>query len=301
MRNRTIILLSLIALALPNFAQDDAPPPPKKEGVQITFLPPPLEGTVSLGIYDAAGKLVRTLHREATQKDFVVGLNGFITRWDGRDDAGQLLAPGKYSARGWMVGNLAIEGVAFHCNDWMKDDDSPRIARVVGVKNAGRDDVHIILRGVDGKEQTMGWSLVKEGAVPPKIEVTADVEDGKVVVRKAGSSHTVALGDGESAVAVSVGHGGHVWAIVESPAGREVRAYSEEGEFLRRLAYAKDEPAPKQIAASHWSEMIFLLDENDREQRLRALVLVAGEGKEAVSTWKAIQPCRHCSQWSSKN
>ena len=290
MPKRLLTLMALFALALPTFAQEDAPPPPlKKDGIQITFLPPPLEGTVSLGIYDSTGKLVRTLHREATQKDFVVGLNGFITRWDGRDDAGLPLAPGKYSARGWMVGDLAVEGVAFHCNDWMKGDDSPRIARVLAVKNDGRDDMHILLRGVDGKEQTMGWNLAKDGGEPPKIEVVATVEDGKLSVGNGSATHAVALGDGERAVAASVGHGGHVWAIVESPAGREVRAYSAEGEFMRRLAYAKDEPVPKQIAASHWSEMIFLLDENDREQRLRALVLIVeGAGKEPVSTWKTV-------------
>lgn len=299
MRNRIAILFAFLALVLPVFAQEDAPPPPKKDGVQITFLPPPLEGTVSLGIYDGAGKLVRTLHREATQKDFVVGLNGFITRWDGRDDTGQPLPPGKYSARGWMVGDLAIEGVAFHCNDWMKGDDSPRITRVLAVKNDGRDNINIVLRGMDGKEQTLGWNLAKEGAEPPKIEVAASVADGKLSVGKGDAMHVVALGERERAVAASVGRGGNVWTIVESPAGREVRAYSAEGEFVRRLAYAKGEPAPKQIAASHWSETIFLLDENEHEQRLRSLVLVAakdaesppiaeGAGKEPVSTWKTV-------------
>ncbi len=299
MPKRLLTLMALFALALPTFAQEDTPPPPpKKDGVQITFLPPPLEGTVSLGIYDGAGKLVRTLHREATQKDFVVGLNGFITRWDGRDDAGQLLPPGKYSARGWMVGDLAIEGVAFHCNDWMKGDDSPRIARVLAVKNDGRDNINITLRGADEKEQTLGWNLAKEGAEPPKIEVAASVADSKLFVGKGEAMHVVALGEGERAVAASVGRGGNVWAIVESPAGREVRAYSEEGEFVRRLAYAKGEPAPKQIAASHWSDTIFLLDENEHEQRLRSLVLVAakdaapsvveGATKEPVSTWKTV-------------
>ncbi|MFM7918639.1 MAG: hypothetical protein ACKPJJ_00365, partial [Planctomycetaceae bacterium] len=47
------------------------------------------EGTISLGIYNKSGTLVRTLFKEASDKDFTVGLNGFITQWDGKDDAGQ--------------------------------------------------------------------------------------------------------------------------------------------------------------------------------------------------------------------
>src|SRR5213593_2271905 len=33
--------------------------------VRISFLPPPLEGTISLGIYDGNGTLVRVLHQQA--------------------------------------------------------------------------------------------------------------------------------------------------------------------------------------------------------------------------------------------
>ena len=104
-------------------------PPPS--GVRITFLPPPMEGTLSLGIYDAAGKLVRVLARDATEKDFTIGLNGLITTWDGRDDGGRALAKGTYSARGFAVGALDVEGVAMHCNDWVNDDESLRVRRVL--------------------------------------------------------------------------------------------------------------------------------------------------------------------------
>ena len=87
------------------------------EPVRITFLPPPLEGTLSLGIHDKAGKLVRTLHREATEKAFTVGLNGFITHWDGKDDAGTVLAAGKYFARGFAVGAVQFKGCLLYTSD----------------------------------------------------------------------------------------------------------------------------------------------------------------------------------------
>ena len=112
-------LTGLLALLLSSFilhpssftSAQDEPPPPKHPGMQITFLPPPMEGTLSLGIYDKKGKLVRVLAREATEKDFVVGLNGLITFWDGKDDTGKPMSPGLYSARGYSVGAVVkLEG-----------------------------------------------------------------------------------------------------------------------------------------------------------------------------------------------
>jgi hypothetical protein len=268
-------LSALLALAFPVFAQDPGRPVPRKgEGLPIMFLPPPMKGTISLGIYNRAGKLVRILHREAGESEFQVGENGLLTRWDGCDDAGQILPPGKYTASGWMVGDLGVEGVAFHGNDWIKDE-SPRYQRVTEVKNVGRDQVRVTLRTVDGKDETLGWNLSQEGVAPPKIEIEGVIDDGQLVIRKGEAKQPVMLGEGAKALSAVAGSGARVWTIVETPGGREVRAYSAQGEFLRRLAYQKGEPQPRQIAASQWSEMIFLLEENATEQRLRSLTLGA--------------------------
>ena len=67
-----------------------------------------MEGTISLGIYDSTGKLVRTLHRAATGDEFVAALDGYITHWDGLDDSGKPLPPGQYSAKGYMVGDVTV-------------------------------------------------------------------------------------------------------------------------------------------------------------------------------------------------
>jgi hypothetical protein len=295
---RSTILATLIATALPVFAQTTGdstqpPAPPEKDGVRITFVPPPMEGTVSVGVYGGDGKLVRTLHKEATKKDFTVGTNGFITNWDGKDDEGKDVAPGKYVVRGWMVGDLGVEGVAYHGNDWMKADDSPRVLRVIGVKNVGQDEIHVWLEHIRGEQLEFSWSTKKEGAEPSKIETLAVVDSGKLQIRKPGAEPLeVALAEGEKAIAATVGYGNAVWVIVELPGGREVRAYSSTGEFLRRLSYAKDEPLPQQIAASMWGETIYLVEENTGEQRLRALALgstpdaTAKDG--AKSTWKVV-------------
>ena len=263
----------LLALAFAALAQDNVP---------IIFLPPPMEGTIALGIFDGTGKLVRVLHREAVVDDFKQGENGLIARWDGRDDTGQPVPRGKYGVHGWATGNLGVEGVAFHGNDWIKEE-SPRFTRVISVNGVGRDEVQVKMRTSDGKEETLGWKLARPGDAPQPNDVTAAIEDEKLIIRRAGESTPVILGDGESPVACVSGYGGRIWAIIETPEGREVRAYSSEGEFLRHLPYQKGEPQPVQIAASQWSEMIFLLDENNTGQRLRSLALGTSDQQSATS------------------
>jgi len=89
-----------------------APPAPAAasgRSVRISFLPPPLEGKISLGIYDTKGELIRVLHREASFNDFTIGADALVTKWDGKDDTGSDRPAGKYHARGFLVGALKIE------------------------------------------------------------------------------------------------------------------------------------------------------------------------------------------------
>ena len=73
-----------------------------------------MEGAISVGIYDQAGKLVRVLHQNAQLNDFAIGADALATRWDGKDDGRQDLPPGRYHARGYLIGPLKREdlGVA---------------------------------------------------------------------------------------------------------------------------------------------------------------------------------------------
>ncbi|MEK0451307.1 MAG: FlgD Ig-like domain [Verrucomicrobiota bacterium] len=291
---RPVFLAALLVASSGVFAQDKpaAAAPAltgaSANGVSISFVPPPMDGTLSVGVYDAAQKLVRTLHSEATKKDFTIGVNGFITKWDGKDNAGAELPPGKYSVRGWMVGDIGVEGIAYHGNDWMRADDSPRVVRAVGVKNVGTDEIHVWLEHVRGEQLEFSWSMKKAGAPTPKIDITPVVENGAIHIRKEGADAVeIALAEGERAIAATPGFENTTWAIVETAAGREVRAYTASGEFARRLAYGQGEPAPQQIAASYWSETIFLIEEGGGEQRVRALALGADK-KDAKAAWKVV-------------
>ena len=88
------------------------PTPYPARSVRVSFVPPPLEGTLSLGIYDSAGKLVRVLHQQVTLDAFTIGADALQTKWDGKDNDGQDLPAGKYSARGYVVGPLQLENLA---------------------------------------------------------------------------------------------------------------------------------------------------------------------------------------------
>jgi hypothetical protein len=293
MRGCAAIGAAILALGCTALAQDDldAPPPdaPKKDGVQITFLPPPMEGAINLGVYDSTGKLVRTLQRDATPKNFTIGLNGLIMRWDGRNDVGEPLPPGKYAVRGWTVGDLHVDGVAFHGNEWVKDD-GPHYTQMLRFQKDDRGVWQVVLSDGAGTEYAVAVGGDQAEVAPAASKVEAGVEDGKLFIRQGEARTPVMLAEGEKAVKASVGLVGNVWAIVETSAGREVRSYSPVGEFLRRLAYRMDEPPPFDLAASATADAVLLLEKKDGEQRFR--ILAQPESTTGGSTWKTIDQKR---------
>ena len=95
--------------AQPSPTPEQTPSPSPAKSVRISFIPPPMDGTISLGIYDQTGKIVRVLHQNARLNDFAIGADALVTRWDGKDDGHQELPNGRYRARGYMVGPLKRE------------------------------------------------------------------------------------------------------------------------------------------------------------------------------------------------
>lgn len=96
---------SATATASPSPAETPSP----SRNVRISFVPPPLEGTISLGIYDKSGKLVRVLFQQANLSNFTIGPDALVTQWDGKSDDGMDLPAGKYRGRGYLVGQLKME------------------------------------------------------------------------------------------------------------------------------------------------------------------------------------------------
>lgn len=275
-----VTALLCVGMSLP--AQQSPSPeasPPSSRGARISFLPPPTEGTLSLGIYDAKGKLVRTLHREADVDEFEIGSDSLSTTWDGKNDGGESMPAGKYQARGYAVGEIAVDGVGYFFNDWVTDENSPRVTKITSIKAS--DD-----------------GLTGVGAVASGATVTLLVDekgDVKTTREEAAAEAPCNAAAGLPGVAEPLdcdsGRERTLWVIDRAGAGSaqtEVKQFSAGNELLRRLAIAPDDPQPRQIAASRKADRIFLLEESDAMQRTRGLSLVAtkNDAGQAVSDWK---------------
>src|SRR5207253_9772346 len=80
--------------------------------VRVSSRPPPIEGTISPRNDDEADHLVRVLHQERELDEFAIGADALVAKWDGKDDDGFELPPGKYSARGFLVSPVKVEEIS---------------------------------------------------------------------------------------------------------------------------------------------------------------------------------------------
>lgn len=247
------------------------------KSVRISFLPPPLDGTISLGIYDSSGHLVRVLEREAELEDFEVGQDSLSTIWDGRNDKDEPLPPGKYHARGFAVATADVDGIGFFFNDWVTDDESLRIMKISSLAIAN--------------------GLPVLSVKVPGASVSTAMLDA--------SGHVAATGTGElhsekchaeaeppqiiDPISCDSGKDGTRWIIDRVAPGSpqtEVEQFSREKELLRRMPIPPDDPQPREIAASKDADTIFVLEENGPTQRLRSLTLTPQAKDKEHSDWK---------------
>ena len=271
----------VIAIAIASaHAQESPSPTPAARSIRISFVPPPLDGTISLGVYDAKGKLVRVLFREADINEFTIGSDALSTSWDGKDDSGENVPPGKYSAHGFVVGDLKIEGVGFFFNDWISSAEGPRFSHIRSLAVNDED----LLLAVDLVPPSAGHVLYEVGDKSVKLKDT-DAEP------KASTPPAAAASDIDP-IAAAPGRENSRWVIDRTEKGAstiEVKQFSSKGDFLRRLPVSPNEPRPKAIAASLTGDKIYLLEEDSARQRVRGLSLAATKtdgSEQPVSEWK---------------
>jgi hypothetical protein len=261
-------------------ATPEPKPTPSERSVRISFLPPPLDGTISLGIYDAKGKLVRVLHREADINEFTIGADALSTTWNGKDDAGENVPAGKYSAHGFVVGDLKVEGVGFFFNDFVTNDDSPRIRHLNSVRLQD-NELHLEADLLRDERATLVCD--PKGAVLRKLslDVATPCEEKPPIPNVV---QTIDCG---------IGMNDTLWLIdnLDGGARREIKQLSKTRELLRRMAIEEAEPQPQAIAASTAEDRIFLVegDAHSPVNRLRALSLAESKTEGAnseVSDWK---------------
>jgi hypothetical protein len=283
MTKRIASALLVIALLGSALAQESPTPTATAapRNIRISFVPPPLDGTISLGVYDEKGKLVRVLFREADINEFTIGSDSLSTTWDGKDDAGDNVPPGKYTAHGFVVGDLKIEGVGFFFNDWIASAEAPRFSRI---HSLALHDENLLL-AVDLVPPGAGHVVYDVAEKTVKLK-DADAEDSKA------SSPSAAAASDIDPIATVPGRENSRWVIDRTEKGAstiEVKQFSSNGDFLRRLPISPNEPQPKAIAASLKEDKIYLLEEDNARQRVRGLSLAATktEGSDQpVSEWK---------------
>ena len=249
--------------------------------IPLRFALPPLDGTISLGIYDAAGKLVRVLHREEGIDDFTAGNDALETTWDGNDDNDNPLPNGKYSARGYVVGALAVEGIDYFFNDWVTDENSPHLRRLTQLwKENGELRIDTELAG--GKKTAFACDP-SNGAILNEVTPGDDRHCKQAPI----------LANVVDVIDCASGKDGTTWSVDALASGgpRQVRQIARGHEVLRRLEYAADDPQPELIEASATEEKIYLVEQNRSLQRFRGLALLqtrTASVEGVVSEWKGF-------------
>ncbi len=284
--------------------------------VPISFLPPPLENaTYSLGVYETkSGKLVRRLQEIAPEGAFTVGLNGLMTDWDGKDDEGKAVAPGRYAARGYAVGALKIEGVEIRGNDWAESDENLRIGRIEAIAFLPTTrGLGVIATMADGaarvacfdEKGALRW-IGKPLATPPRK--SSALPPSGYSLRTAGADGDLLMTDREvyrvsdgqppsefvypipsEPRYISDGKDGTRWQIEDGVLNQFT--YPPQGKnALRQLVPNKEEPIPVAVSADRTSDRFYLLEETEGWQRVRGLswVETKEENGKPVSTWQTF-------------
>jgi hypothetical protein len=176
----------------PPVAPEQTPSASPARSVRISFVPPPLEGTISLGIYDANAILVRVLHQEAQLNEFTIGADALVTQWDGKNDDGEDLPTGKYRARGYLVGLLKVEDLGHLAES--PPQKSPSSVKVKLMPNPLANDKRSIIEVAAGVDSDGSYLKTADGL--PLFTVNESPNLTRVLVVKAGEKSIQIWQDG---------------------------------------------------------------------------------------------------------
>jgi hypothetical protein len=156
----------------PSPTPEQTPSPSPARSVRISFIPPPMDGTISLGIYDQAGKIVRVLHQNAQLNDFAIGADALVTRWDGKNDGNQDAPSGRYHARGYLVGPLKREDLG---ETSPPTEFEANVVKVRLVRNPLRKDKRPVVELGIGSNSEGSYLKTSDGLPLFKISETSNV------------------------------------------------------------------------------------------------------------------------------
>jgi len=152
---------------------EQTPSPSPARSVRISFIPPPMDGAISLGIYDQAGKMVRVLHENAQLDDFTIGPDSLVTRWDGKDDGQQDSPSGRYHARGYLVGPIKREDLGETSTP--PTEIEANVVKVRLVRNPLRKDKRAVVELGIGFNSEGSYLKTSDGLPLLKISETPNV------------------------------------------------------------------------------------------------------------------------------
>ncbi len=273
---QALLLAALMGSAPAQDASDEAVPErASKPPVAIVFTPPDLEGDIVLGIFDGRGKLRRTLRYAPESPELTIDTNGYIARWDGRDDAGGLCPAGRYEARGFVVGEeVAVEGRDFHFNDWMAEDRIP----ATGVKLC------------EWREGFGVELITPKGSVFRRIQADGSLAD--MASPQFGSLRSMPAGMLAAKSAWATGRDGTMWGILDLDGQRAVLQVGKDGDALRVLRIPRDEPQPVEVLASSAEDAILLNEKGDdgtlRVRMLRRSDQSTTENGRVTADWEVV-------------
>lgn len=303
-----ILLVAALGLLCPGLL-----PAQEKPAVQVEIVPPPLEGTVSIGVFDAKGKCVRVLAKNAAQDSLPAALNGWAISWDGKTTDGREAAAGNYEIRGCIVGNeVKADGVAWHFNDWL-DPEHPEDAPT------GIEDVELLPDGDFAVQFGSKWSVFtpdgsrrgisahpersKSGsAIAVKGNQTACFDGSKLWLWKGGEPEELPIHPDGEILDLTFGGESTLWWIAKTPEGRTLHSLNLADEKERELVPDDSSGTMSAISVSADDHTIALLNRDEQATTFRILRLIdqpPGEKSEPgqiISVWKTllqrqITPC----------
>jgi hypothetical protein len=132
-----------------------------------------MDGTISLGIYDQAGRLVRILDQNAQLNDFTIASDSLVTRWDGKDDGHQDLPSGRYHAHGYLVGPIKREDLGE--TSLPPTESEANVVKVRLVRNPLRKDKRPVVELGIGFNSEGSYLKTSDGLPLFKISETSNV------------------------------------------------------------------------------------------------------------------------------
>src|ERR1700724_1665379 len=300
-------ILALILAWLPGAARSEQTEEETAGTHQLMFIPPPEEGVISLGVYDAGGKLLRVLKKAAEIDSFKSGLNGLFIDWDGKDSTGNPAPAGKYSARGVLVGDVNVSGQAYHLNDWVDSSSATQANQILSAAFLNGKSIcafaevgtnkQLLVDASNGKYRTTDLpadtNSVKfdgsrvlaicsdradQGIAPPREDLAfcAQLDSSAVVASRNGNiwrfqDHKfspIETGKSGQLLDMSAGKGDTIWLLLEVDSRRLLRQVDLSGQHIQELDLPPDLQTARKLCGSRDDEDLLLTtDLNPRERR----------------------------------